>query len=153
MQGELIATEKDKTGATINIRYSNEFGGSPVVSVFFRGYSKLIDNGYAQPFIPVSNKQSKVIYAEIDGTIVGHVVFEIIEQPVKTAWVVFAGVEEQFRRRGIYKLLRLKHLEIIAKKLGCKKIASNVHVDNKIQLLASAQIGSVTTFYKTEKDI
>jgi ribosomal protein S18 acetylase RimI-like enzyme len=153
MQGELIATETDSKGSTVTIRYSQEFGGSPVVPFFLKNYAKLIEDGYAQPYMVVSNKSHKVLYAEIDNVIVGQVVFEIVEQPVRTAWITFSCVEESYRQRGIYKLLRLTHFESIVKKLGCKKIAANVHVDNTAQLKAGATVGMAPTFYRTEKDL
>ena len=153
IQGELIATETDSKGSTVTIRYSQEFGGCPAVPFFLKNYAKLIEDGYAQPYIVASNKAHKVLYAEIDDVIVGHVVFEIVEQPVRTAWITFSCIEESYRQRGIYKLLRLKHFETIIKKLGCKKIAANVHVNNTAQLKAGETVGMLPAYYRTEKDL
>ena len=150
MQGEVIGKEVDSKGSDVTIRYCPEFGGSPVVSQFFRLYAKSIDEGLAQPFVVVSNKAHKVIYGEIDGVVAGFFVFEIQEQPEKTSWVTFNAVDDPYRQRGLYTILR-KHFEIISKKIGCKKTAANVHVDNKVQIKASEKVGRLPVFYRMEK--
>jgi hypothetical protein len=102
MADTLIDKVQDKTGAEVLIKLTDSIGGSPIVPFYLRHYSELIANGHAHPVIVGTNRH-RAIYVEIDGEIAGHIVFEVLEDPYKTAWITFSVVEK------IVFLLEWKH--------------------------------------------
>lgn len=151
MTDTLVAKEKDKTGTDVIIRFANPISGTPAVPFFLKNYGKLIEDGYAHPIIAGTNK-SKAIYATINNKIVGTIVFDIQEDVAKTAWIVFGCIDDNFRQRGLYKLIH-KHLVTIAKNLGSTKVTSLVHVNNRAMLETSVKLGKKPIFYRVEMEI
>jgi hypothetical protein len=151
MADTLIDTVQDSTGEEVLIKLSNAIGGSPIVPFFLRHYSELIANGHAHPVIVGTNKH-RAIYAEIDGKVAGHILFEIHEDSYKTAWITFSVIENDFRRRGLYDILHT-HFEKFVKSIGSKKIASTVHVNNTVRQLSCAKVGMIPVFYRMEKEL
>lgn len=151
MSDLFIKTEKDKTGADVTIKWAQGIGSSPVVPFFLKNYAALIENGHALPYIMWSNK-SKAVYAEIDGKVVGHIVYEIHEDLSKTAWIVFSCVDNDYRQRGLYKLIHTS-FESIVRKSGSTKIASSVHINNSIRQISCTSVGMAPTFYRMEKQL
>jgi ribosomal protein S18 acetylase RimI-like enzyme len=146
-----LGTEVDKTGATVVIKYSPTLGGSPVVPIFLRSYAALIESGHALNYIAGTNK-SKVIWTEIDGKIVGHLVYDIQDDIPKTTYVVYGGVDENYQRRGLYKMLNT-YLEQQGKKAGSTRVMSLVHTDNESMLALGEAVGRKQTFHRLEKDL
>jgi hypothetical protein len=151
MADTLIDKIRDKTGAEVLIKLSNSIGGSPVVPFYLRHYSELIANGHAHPVIVGTNRH-RAIYAEINGEVAGHIVFEVLEDPYKTAWITFSVVENNFRRRGLYGILHA-NFERVVKSTGSMKIASFVHVDNTARQASCAKVGMTPVFYRMEKEL
>lgn len=147
----LVAMGPDRTGQMIEIRYSNNIGGSPVVPFFLKNYAKLMEDGYAHPFIMGTNK-SKAIYAVHNGKVVGHIIYDILEDAYKTAWIVFSCVDEDYRGRGLYRMMH-QWFETTVKNNGSKKIASHVHVENKTRQASCVAVGMEPVFYRMEKDL
>lgn len=147
----LVAKETDKTGAEVQIRMAQAIGGSPVLPFFLRNYAQLIDDGHSNPFIFGTNK-SKAVYAEINGNVVGHIVYDILDDNYKTAWIVFSCIEDGYRRRGLYSIIH-RHFEQIVKNAGSKRIASHVHVDNKVRQASCEAVGMKPDFLRMEKTI
>ena len=147
----LIAKEKDKTGTEVLIHLANPIGGTPVIPFFLKNYAQLIEDGHAHPIIMGTNK-SKAIYATIDNKVVGHIVFDIQEDVAKTAWIIFSCIDDNFRQRGLYKLIH-KHFTVVAKTLGSTKIASHVHVTNKTRQASCESVGMKPVFYRMEHDL
>ena len=54
---------------------------------------------------------------------------------------------------GIQAIQIHQHLEKQAKKLGSKKIASNVHVDNVAMKLNCEKLGRKTSYHRMEKEL
>jgi hypothetical protein len=146
-----IATEKDKTGQDVTIKMAQQIGGSPVMPFFLRNYAGLIDAGHSNPFMFGTNK-SKAVYIEINGQVAGHIVYDILEDNYKTAWIVFSCVEDGFRRRGLYNIMH-RHFEQIVRNAGSKRIASHVHVDNKVRQASCASVGMKPDFIRMEKTL
>jgi GNAT superfamily N-acetyltransferase len=144
-----ITMETDRKGRVVEIGYSNNIGGTPIVPFFLKNYAKLMEDGFAHPFIMGTNK-SKAVYAVANGEIVGHIIFDIQEDAYKTTWIVFSCVDEQYRGRGLYKLMH-KHLESVVKNMGSQKIASHVHLDNKTRQASCVAVGMLPVFYRMEK--
>jgi ribosomal protein S18 acetylase RimI-like enzyme len=144
----ILATETDKLGSTVEIKYAASIGSSPVVAPFMHGYATLIEQGYAYSNLAGHNKNSAV-YAEIDNEVAGFIVYDLQDDPAKTCWIIFGSVVEKFRRRGIYKMMH-KHLENIARKSKSKQIFSLVHKDNVAMLELSKQIGKHPVLYRVD---
>jgi ribosomal protein S18 acetylase RimI-like enzyme len=149
--GKIIATETDKQGVVVTVRYAEEIGNTPVVSAFLRNLAGLIDQGYSLPMMAGANRH-RAVYIELEGQVIGHIVFDILEPPVKTAWIVLSAVDPDYKRRGLYTILH-RHFEEIAVKMGAKKIASFVHVDNTARQKSCEQVGMVPVYYRMEKDL
>lgn len=149
---KVIGTEKDKSGADVVVKFADPIGGTPVVPFYYRHYSKLIESGFTNPIIIGTNLRHKAVYLEIGEVFAGHIVFEILDDPYKTLWITFSCVEDDFRRRGLYEIMH-RHIEQYAKKHGCMKIASFVHVDNKVRQASCAKVGMQPQFYRMEKTL
>lgn len=146
-----VCKEKDKTGAEVIIKSVLNIGNTPIIPFFLKNYAALIENGHALPLIMGTNN-SRAIYAEINGVIAGHIVYEIQTDVAKTAWITFSCIEDNFRQRGIYKLLH-KHFEVAAKAAGSQKIASHVHVTNIARQASCQSVGMKPVFYRMEKEL
>jgi hypothetical protein len=151
MADALIETTTDKTGAEVLVKNATLIGGSPIVPFYLKHYSELIINGHAHPVIAGTNKH-KAIYAEIGGQVAGHIVYEILDDCYKTAWITFSAIENNFRRRGLYDILH-RNFEKVAKAGGSTKIASLVHVDNTVRQASCAKVGMEPVFYRMEKQL
>lgn len=151
MSQDILAKEIDKTGAEVTIKWVQNIGDSPIVPFFLRNYSELIDNGHALPFIMGTNS-SKAVYAEVDGELAGHIIFEYQQDVLKTAWIIFSCVEAKYRQRGIYALMH-KHFESVVAANGSKKIASHVHVTNTARQESCKSVGMQPVFYRMEKKL
>ena len=146
-----LGTEKDKKGTTVIIKNTTSIGYTPVLPFFMKHFSQLCDLGWAHPAFTATNN-SKAVYAEIDGKVVGHIVYNILEDQVKTAWIYLSAVDDNYRQRGIYNLMH-KHFEEAVKKLGSQKIASYVHVENLPRQNSCKSVGMVPYYYKMEKNL
>lgn len=149
--GKLLATEQDRTGAAVEIRHLDEIADSKVVSFFLKNLAILIDNGFSLQLIAGSNRH-QAVFAEINGEIVGHIVYEYLESPVKTAWITLSAIDNNYKRRGIYTMLH-RHFEQKIQAAGAKKIASSVHVNNITRQASCKKVGMVPIYYRMEKEL
>jgi RimJ/RimL family protein N-acetyltransferase len=146
-----LATEKDKKGSTVQIKHTSALSYTPVLPFFMKQFSNLCDKGWAHPTFTASNT-TKAVYAEIQGKVVGHIVYNLLDDQLKTAWIVLSAVDEEYRQRGIYNLMHTQ-FESTIKKAGSKKIASYVHIDNIPRQNSCASSGMRPFYYKMEKDL
>lgn len=149
--GKIIATEKDTTGVTVNVRYVDEISDSPVVSFFLKNLGILIDNGFNLQYLTGSNKH-KAVYIELNDKVIGHIVYDILEPPTKTAWITLSAVDENYKRRGLYTILH-KYFEQQIALTGSKKIGSLVHVDNLARQASCKKVGMKPVFIRMEKEL
>ncbi len=149
--GKLLATEQDCTGTAVEIRHLDEISDSKVVSFFLKNLAILIDNGFSLQLIAGTNRHHAV-FAEINGEIVGHIVYEYLEHPVKTAWITLSAIDDNYKRRGLYTLLH-KHFEQTIRAAGAKKIASSVHVNNVARHASCKKVGMQPIYYRMEKEL
>jgi ribosomal protein S18 acetylase RimI-like enzyme len=145
----LIATEQDKSGTDVTIYVAQTIAGSPVYPFYLKNYAELMEAGLAQSLLYSSNR-TKAVYATIDNKVVGNIVYEIQEDVFKSCYLLFSAVDENFRQRGILKLMH-KHFEVIIKKQGAKKLYSFVHVDNAPRIASCVGLGLEKQFYKMYK--
>lgn len=146
-----LAKEFDKLNEYVTIKFCNSLGGSEIIPFFLKNFSKLMDDGFSHYHFAGHNK-CRAVYAEIDGKIVGHIVFDLLDDVFKTAWIVLSAIDLKYQRRGLYTLMH-KHFEEQAKKLGAKKLASHVHVNNIARQLSCEKVGMKPIYYRMEKVI
>lgn len=145
-----IGTETDKLGHKVETYHSPSLAFSPVFTSFLRNYAEHIDSGFATPMTTWEDHYN-VIYATIDGVIVGHMTYKEEHRDAPgLVWIIFDLVESDYRGRGIYKIL-FKQLEKVAKSLGKSGIAGLVHVDNNAKLSCHESIGAIPHFYLVAK--
>ena len=150
--GKIISTEPDRLGQMVNIRYVEEITNTPVLSFFLRNMAQLIDRGHSTQAIP-STAKLKAVYAEMDGQVVGHIVFDILDGHIpRTSWIVLSAIDDAYQRRGLYTILH-RHFEAWSLKLNCPKIASFVHVDNLVRQASCSQVGMKPVYYRMEKEL
>lgn len=143
---KILAIEKDKFGKEVEIkRVDKLFSHPPICSFFLKQQSKLVSNGHALPTPQLDDTTSGAIFAEADGEILGHIVYNHLEKRGQL-WIVLSAVDESQRGRGIFTLMN-KHFEELAKEKGCWYIASHIHVDNKIRLKSAEKVGMKPLFY------
>lgn len=147
-----MGTKPDKTGSTVTIKSTNTVMDTPVLAFFMRNFSALIDQGWTHAVAPPVHANTKAVYAEIDGKIVGHIVYNVLDDAFKTAWIVFSCVEDDYRGRGIYNIMH-EYFENYAKVSGSKKIASYVHVDNLPRQASCASVGMRPFYFRMEKSL
>jgi hypothetical protein len=147
----ILGKELTKQNQTCEVKLAQSIVNTPVVPFFLKNFAELIEQGYTYSAMSGSN-QSKAIYVEINGTIIAHIVFDILKDAYNTAWIVFSCVDKNYRNQGIYKIMH-RHFEIEAKKLGSIKIASSVHLDNKTRQASCKSVGMIPAYYRMEKDI
>lgn len=146
-----LGTEKDKLGISVELHYCPVLGGTDNLIYFMKNFVKLVEQGYSHPHIPGSNK-SKAIYATINGEIVGQLTFDVLDDYSKTTWIILTTVNENCRNRGIYSMLH-KYLYRTMLKIGSRKVASHVHIDNKEIQASQRKLGYKQVYIRTEKEI
>lgn len=147
-----IGSEPDSTGAIVTATYMEAIGGSRIVPVLMKNFVKLIEDGHAGKWVTFNNK-SKAVYIEIDNKIVGHIVYDHRSDDLfKTAWIILSWVDENYRRRGLYKILH-KYFEKVLKETGSTKIASYVSVNNAARLASCESVGMIKHCYRMEKHL
>jgi GNAT superfamily N-acetyltransferase len=125
--------------------------GSPALAPFMRNYAELIANGWARPFTPHNNKH-KVVYAtDPNGTVMGGIVYAIMQETF-TGWIVFSFTEPEFRKQGVYTALHAE-LERRLRASNVTDLASHVHVDNKVRQISCEKVGMVPEFYRMHKKL
>lgn len=144
-----LAIEIDRLGNSIEIYKIEKIGMSPIYTFFLRQIADLIDNGHAYP-ITSWDDNCAAVYAEQNGKILGHIVYDIKKTDV--LWITLSAVDEEHRGRGIYTILH-RYLEIIAKESNHSLISSHIHVKNTARLKSAEQVGMKPVYYYMAKKI
>lgn len=147
----ILGKELDNKESQVIVKYCASLGGSPLIPFFLRNLANLMTAGHTHYHF-AGNNRTKAVYAEIDGKIVGHIAFEILDDAFKTAWITLSAVDENYKKRGIYTILH-KHFENQIKSLNAKKIASYVHVNNTVRQTSCAKVGMKPVYFRMEKDL
>lgn len=147
----VLKIEKDRMGADVTIKFAPMLAGSAVIPFFMKNFAKLMEDGFSH-FHFAGHNRSKAVYVEINGKVVGHIVFEMHDDAFKTAWITLSAIDPEYKRRGLYTLMHA-HFEEQIKKLGAKKIASHVHVNNLARQASCAKVGMIPVYYRMEKDL
>lgn len=143
---KILAVEKDKFGRDVTIKIVDKlFSYAPLCVFFLKQQSKLLENGYALPTPQLDDTTSGAVFAEYEGEILGHIVFNhYIKRG--SLWIVLSAVDESQRGKGIYTILH-RHFEDIAKSKKCWYISSHIHVDNHVRLKSAEKVGMKPFFY------
>jgi GNAT superfamily N-acetyltransferase len=151
MEGKILGKESDKIGKTINIRQIDKITYTPLYTFFLRQQAELIESGLSYPQTSWNDETCGAIFAEENGQIVGHIVYDIEKQP-GALWITLSAVESSYRGRGIYHLMH-KHFENLAREKNCWYIASHVHIKNSTRLKSAEKEGMKPIFYFIAKKI
>jgi GNAT superfamily N-acetyltransferase len=110
----------------------------------------LIENGFGTPVTTWDDKACGAVYAEQDGKILGHIVYDT--RKPGHLWITLSAVDEECRGRGIYTILH-QYFEQIAKEKNCKYISSYVHVKNLVRQKSADKVGMKPMFYMMVKKL
>jgi hypothetical protein len=143
---------QDRTGAKGLLKHCQNIGIGPteLMAFFFRHMSELLYDGHGSSWIGFHNK-CRAIYIEMDGKIVGHIIYDYIVDQKRT-WINLSAVDPAYRKRGLYSIMH-EEFEIVSKKLGAIEISSFVHVDNIGRLKSAEQNGFLPRFLRMGKII
>lgn len=141
----------DKAGNEISIDFYKSIVTTPIIPIFLREYAKLVESGFALNFLVGTNK-SAAVYATHNDKIVGFIIFDYLDDAVKTAWIIFGWIDDNYRKNGIYKLLH-DRLEAVAKASGSRRVSSLIHVNNTAMIAVSEKLGKKPNFYRSDKEI
>jgi len=150
MEPIFLNKEQDSLGNEIEIFRIDEIGMSPIYTFFLRQMATLIENGFGTSTTSWDDKACGAVYAEQDGKILGHIVYDTRRSG--HLWITLSAVDEECRGRGIYTILH-KYLEQTAKEKGCKYISSHVHIKNLIRKKSAEKVGMKPMFYLMVKKL
>lgn len=144
---KLITTIKNPTGPEILIKHCNSMGLGPsnLNAFFYRSLAEVIENNQASTW-PSYNFKSQAVYAEIDGRVVGSVIFNYGSEK-KQIYIVLSAVDPAFRRKGLYKIMQTE-VARIGKSMGAVEVTSFIHTSNETTLAASKSCTFEPTYYK-----
>lgn len=151
MEPKILATEFDNSGNSITIKQVDKITYPPLYPFFLREQANLIEAGLSYPQTSWNDDSCGAIFAEKDGKIIGHIVYDVSRQP-GALWIILSAVEESSRRTGIYHLMH-KHFESLAKEFGKWYIASHVHIKNAARLKSAEKEGMKPIFYFIAKKL
>lgn len=146
-----LSSSQTKAGDKLFIKHVNAMGNTPAMLFYLRQYLELNEAGLAHPVL-TANNNSSAVYAEINNTIVGIIVYRLEDDPLKTTWKILSAVDEHFRGRGIYRAMH-SALERHVATMGSKKIASHVHLNNLPAQKSNGAVGLEPVWFKMEKTI
>jgi hypothetical protein len=149
----LLGTDVDKLGNTVEVYQSKKLGWSPAYVFFLKQYVELIENGHGFPHTTWDDDRCSIVYAKIQGQIVGIIAYDPAHPEYKESlWITLSAVDTVCRQQGIYKILH-NYLEKIALELEKLMIASQVHINNIPRLASAKSVGMKPVYYIIGKKI
>lgn len=148
----IIGREKSRNGADVAIHLLKIDEISKDLNVFFlRQWADLVENGHASSnYIPShSSGSTRILYATIDGEIVGHILFEFTT--AKDSFIHFTVVDERFRRHGLYQLMH-KFYDKVMRHSKISRSKSMLHADNTAIIEAAKKNGYSVEYYRMVKE-
>lgn len=145
----IIGEDTDQQGSKVVLYFVRYGDISAKLSAFFlRQWANLIESGYANPNYIPNVSHSRLIYATIDGEIVGHILWEVYSN---SSYVIFTVVDPAFQRRGLYKMLhKFYDKRMIDGHGGISR--STLHVTNTAIIEAAKKNGYEVEFLKMRKN-
>jgi hypothetical protein len=144
---KLLTTIANPNGSKILIKQCTSMGLGPnkLSAFFYRSLAEVIERNQASTW-PSYNFKSQAVYAEIDGQIVGIVIFNYSSEK-KQVYIVLSAVDPAFRKKGLYKIMQTEVAKI-GKAMGAIEVTSFIHTNNQITLAASKSCTFEPTYYK-----
>ena len=139
----------NRNGSTVVLKHTENIGASPAFNFFLKSQADLIESGFGR-MLPTTNYPGG--WAEVDGKIVGIMVYEIRPDRYKTTWVLLDVIDPEFRNSGINHLLYFGGVTV-AREAGSTKVAGLVHVDNIAEQQCLEKVGMKKVYYIMEIDI
>ncbi len=140
-----VTKEKDKNGKPVLVKTVPRIGGSEVYTFFLRQMADLIDNGHSNAATTWEDDHGAVYVTELDGTILGHIVY-LHSKEKQMLWITLSAVASEARGRGLYTLMH-RYIEHIGRTLKCTSIQSTVHVNNTVRLASAEKMGMLPQFH------
>lgn len=148
----IIGREKSRTGSEVIIHLLKIDEITKDLNVFFlRRWADLVESGHASSnYLPShSSGSTRILYATIDGEIVGHILFEFTSS--KDSFIHFTVVEEKFRKHGLY-LVMHKYYDKIMRHSKISRSKSMLHADNTAIIEAAKKNGYSVEYYRMIKE-
>jgi RimJ/RimL family protein N-acetyltransferase len=144
---KLLTTITNPTGSKILLKHCNSIGLGPseLSAFFYRSLAEVISNNQASTW-PSYNFKSQAVYAEVDGRVIGCVIFNYGAEK-KQVYIVLSAVDPAFRQKGLYKIMQAEVAKI-GKAMGAIEVTSFIHTSNEITLAASKSCTFEPTYYK-----
>jgi GNAT superfamily N-acetyltransferase len=122
-------------------------------SFFLKQLAELIDLELAYPMISWTDDDGAV-YATIDDTIVGCVIFNIggPSKDPNIFWISLTGVDKEYRKQGIMTQLHVE-AEQLAKENNCTIVSSLIHRNNQAGLKSAMKMGRYPIYHYTYKKL
>lgn len=154
MTWEILGTETDKKLDLVTIFHSDKLALSPGFTFFLREFADLADRGHSHPATVWNDSQCGIIWAEIDNTVVGIIVYDkqYIDSSFSYLAIQLTAVKEEFRQRGIHSTMN-KYFEKIALRNGCYFIRATVNVRNSTRFITAEKDGLIPRLVVLNKDI
>lgn len=118
---------------------SDTLNGSPCIPLCVSGWKELLELGYTDPLSVLLYGDQSVIWAEQNGKVAGVLVWRYYEG-TKELWIVFGYVHPHHRKKGLYRLLHERAVEI-ARAKGAVEVAGGVNPTNHGMIQVCSRLG------------
>lgn len=152
---QIFARDVDHTGTNLTVHFTT-YDTAPVelVGAFLKHWGQLIEDGHAvSNYIP-SLQKARFVYIVIDDKLVAFIAWEWATNNI--SHIIYAGVEPDYRQRGLYKLLH-KYYEKRLKEGGLTLSSiisrTSLSVNNSIVVGAAQSNGYTLEYMRMVKRI
>jgi hypothetical protein len=153
MTVKFLATELDSLGNTLQICQYPTLAWSPAYPLFIKTYAELVEQKLCGSFSAWDDHTCGVVYAELDGKVVGALVYDTAHPEfTESLWVTLWCVDQAYRQRGIFQIL-FKYFENIARELGKNSILGHIDLNNHSALKANYSVGMQPICYLIGKKL
>ena len=144
----MVGRAVDNQDNALNIWMQDNLNMCPALSLFLKVYAETIDEGFSNS-VPFYGDNSRMVWAESDGVIVGGICYEY-KPSLRMGWIVLSFTDNKYRGRGINQILH-EYMEKDIKKLGGYRVCSYVSINNEKRLRAAEKVGLKPQFYRMQK--
>lgn len=135
---ELLATEIDKLGNEIKVKFCIHEHMSVMVTAFFlRQWAELIELGFADSTYIPDITSCRVLYLMDNDTIIG---LRIWSWYNNTTNIILTSIDKNYRRRGLFELIT-KHYDKRVKNGNGIKSKTQIYVNNVAMIKAAEKTG------------
>jgi RimJ/RimL family protein N-acetyltransferase len=145
----MLKTVKDKSNSILELWQSNRIIDSPCVPLYNQIANELLEKQWS--LYNEYNDDLRIVWVQDSKRqIFGGIAYTIDEH--RTGWIVLSFTDPKYRGHGINQLCHEAY-ETDCKNLGCIRVASHVHLDNKSRLTSAEKVGMLPKFFVIGKKI